>query len=768
MKRYRRLSPRKRYQVPIDALESRTLLSATHHHYYTGVRYHPVPSARTGVVALKRSGPSKRVNGKAGASPNNSNGPVGKTPAQIRHAYGYDNVAFNNGAITGDGNGQTVAIIDAYYDPNIVSDLHQFDAQFGLADPTFNVINQLGQTITSSVHPVTDPGGVGNSWELETALDVEWVHAAAPGAAILLVETNGADFDDLLQAGAALAAQHAGVSVVSMSFGGDEFSGETSYDQYLATPNGHQGVTFVASTGDSGAPAEYPSVSPNVVAIGGTTLTLNSSGGYGSETGWAGSGGSLSTIETQPTFQNGVVTQSSTKRAAPDVAMDADPNSGVAVYDSYDNASLPWVQVGGTSLSAPLFSGLIAVANQGRVTQSLGTLNGTGDTLPKLYTAPAAIFHDITSGNNGNAAGPGYDLVTGRGSPLADQMVAYLAGTSGGVTLNQDGSVLVRRDADNVHADVYVNGTLSQQMLLLQSGAFSFTGSSGDDSFTFDFSQGDPLPTAGASVNGLSGANTISVTGTSGNDTVTAGISSVTITGGTAALPGGTFTNVPISVSNIQGVTLPGGSGGADTLTITGATRQINADTPVASGSPNVTVNVQGGASITFTGDQHLAVLNVDASAASLPFGPSLLSISGGLTLSNGGKLDLTQGELTVSSAATPVSVIRGYLTSGYNAGAWNASSGIVSSAASSSNKKMTLGYASSGDSVAISIPAGQIVVKYTTIGDANLSGHTDFNDYLAVQNNYGNAGNWAQGDFDYSGIIDFNDFLILQNGYSS
>jgi len=148
-----------------------------------------------------------------------------------------------------------------------------------------------------------------------------------------------------------------------------------------------------------------------------------------------------------------------------------------------------------------------------------------------------------------------------------------------------------------------------------------------------------------------------------------------------------------------------------------------------------------------------------------LPYAATLLSISGGLSLSGGATLDITQGKLTVSSASTPLGFIQGYLTNGYNAGAWNGSTGIISSAASANSKTNSIGYASSGDAVSFAIPAGQIVVMYTTIGDADLSGHTNFNDFLAQQNGYGKSGNWSQGDFDYSGTVNFNDFLLLQNG---
>ena len=215
-----------------------------------------------------------------------------------------------------------------------------------------------------------------------------------------------------------------------MSWGGNESAGDKSYDTHFTTPSGHNGVTFVASSGDSGAApgVSYPAVSPNVMGVGGTTLSL-ANGGYGSESGWSGSGGGISKYYSQPSYQKGVVTQSSTARTVPDVAMDADPNSGVPVYDNYDNgASSPWLQVGGTSLAAPMWAGVIAIANQGRVLNGAGTLNGQADTLPKLYSLPSSNFHDVTTGNNGYAAKAGYDLVTGLGSPIVNQLVSSLAG----------------------------------------------------------------------------------------------------------------------------------------------------------------------------------------------------------------------------------------------------------------------------------------------------------------------------------------------------
>jgi subtilisin-like proprotein convertase family protein len=363
-----------------------------------------------------------------GAAPLGSPGVVGLTPSQIRTAYGFN--AVNFGGIVGDGTGQTIAIIDAYDNPKFVnstsasfasSDLHQFDVAFGLADPpSFRKVNQTG----GSTYPTGNTG-----WGGEIALDVEWAHALAPKANILLVEANSNSYNDLFAA-VNYAKSVAGVSVVSMSFGGSEFSTETSLDSTFTTPAGHSGVTFVASTGDAGRPGGYPAYSSRVLAVGGTRVNLGAGGSYISESGWSGSGGGISTYEVKPSYQSSV-TFSSTRRTIPDVSFDADPNSGVAVYDSYANGtSAPWVQVGGTSFSAPAWAALLAITNQGRVNAGLGTLNGFSETLPKIYALPSSDFHDVTTGNNGYAAAAGYDLVTGRGSPIANLVARDLAGSN--------------------------------------------------------------------------------------------------------------------------------------------------------------------------------------------------------------------------------------------------------------------------------------------------------------------------------------------------
>jgi subtilase family serine protease len=343
------------------------------------------------------------------------------TPAQIRHAYGFDQISFANGRVQADGSGQTIAIVEAFHDPKIASDLRYFDWIFGLPDPPkFTQVNQKGGSVFTSVNP---------AWALETALDVEWAHAVAPRANILLVEADSANFTDLLAA-VNFARYQPGVVVVSMSWGSQEFSYESSFDAYFTTPAGHiggsglpGGITFVASSGDSGAGTSYPAVSPNVLAVGGTSLTLSAAGSYRSETAWYGSGGGASLYESKPSYQVGLT---GVRRNTPDVALNGDPYTGYYIYDTVPYWGISgWFQDAGTSAAAPQWAALIALTDQGRALAGKGSL---GNAQSLIYSLPASDFHDITSGSSGYAAGPGYDLVTGRGTPIANLVVQHLIG----------------------------------------------------------------------------------------------------------------------------------------------------------------------------------------------------------------------------------------------------------------------------------------------------------------------------------------------------
>jgi subtilase family serine protease len=350
----------------------------------------------------------------------------GYTPSQIAQGYGFNQ-------ITDQGQGQTIAIVDAYKDPNIASDLNMFDAEFGLpSPPLFTQVNQSGGSVSSVL---TDPG-----WSLEISLDVEWAHAVAPEANILLVNTNNDSLKSLV-AGVNYARNASDVSVVSMSWGGSEFPNELAYDSYFTTPAGHNGVTFVAASGDSGGyyGPEWPSVSPNVVGVGGTSLDLSVNGSYMQESAWSDSSGGYSIYENEPSYQESA--QQSGARTTPDVAYNANPNTGYAVYDSLSYQGIAgWQEIGGTSSATPQWAGLIAIADQERVASGQGTLDGATQTLPLLYGlySPPGTgayvtytedFHDVTRGSSSffTRAGLGYDLVTGLGSPMVESVTTALA-----------------------------------------------------------------------------------------------------------------------------------------------------------------------------------------------------------------------------------------------------------------------------------------------------------------------------------------------------
>jgi subtilase family serine protease len=181
-------------------------------------------------------------------------------------------------------------------------------------------------------------------------------------------------------------------------------------------------VAFVASAGDDGAEALWPGTSPTVLSVGGTSLNLTNTGAYGSETAWSSSGGGLSSFEPEPSYQTGV--QSTGWRSVPDVAYNADPNTGVAVYDSVpQDGQSGWVQMGGTSAGAPQWAALIAIADQG---SALSHRVGIDNAAAAIYALPSSDFHDITQGSNGNAATVGYDQVTGRGTPIANLVIGDL------------------------------------------------------------------------------------------------------------------------------------------------------------------------------------------------------------------------------------------------------------------------------------------------------------------------------------------------------
>jgi subtilase family serine protease len=344
-------------------------------------------------------------------SPNN---PTGTLPAQWKAAYGINRVPSQ-------GAGQTIALVDAFDDPNIASDLAFYANYFHFTPCNFTKV-KVGNPIT------------GQGWDVEESLDVEQACAIAPQANIVLVEANSNSFADLLAA-VQVAYQQEHATIVSMSWGGGEFSGEQSSDSVFCNITNEDGkpVTFFASTGDGGHGTEYPSVSPCVIAVGGTVLALASANppasptqiNYGSEHGWSQGSGGVSSEEAQPSWQNPACSAfSTTNRCVPDISSDA---SNIPVYDTFSEGG--WLPVAGTSISSPDWASFMGLVNSMRAAAGnpLFTM-AAQDLYTQFYGSNYHTdFHDITTGNNGNCgaqcmSGPGYDLVTGIGTFQANNL----------------------------------------------------------------------------------------------------------------------------------------------------------------------------------------------------------------------------------------------------------------------------------------------------------------------------------------------------------
>jgi subtilase family serine protease len=248
-----------------------------------------------------------------------------------------------------------------------------------------------------------------SGWALETSLDVEWAHAIAPNAKIILVEATTQSGTNLLKA-VDYAASVPDAVAISMSWGGAEFPEEVSLDSHFKSS---AGAIFFASSGDNGAGASWPASSPLVIGVGGTSISLTSSGTLVRETAWNGSGGGVSAYEKEPSYQsNYSIPKAGGMRAIPDVSYDADPASGFPIYHAGK-----WRKVGGTSAGAPQWAAIAAL--------------GSGITLSRIYddksgSDSASYFRDIVSGTNGDCgylctARAHYDYVTGLGSPLTDR-----------------------------------------------------------------------------------------------------------------------------------------------------------------------------------------------------------------------------------------------------------------------------------------------------------------------------------------------------------
>jgi subtilase family serine protease len=379
------------------------------------------------------------------------------SPEQVRAAYDVAPLA----ARGIDGSRQTIIVVDSFGSPTIDADLAHFDTYFKLpAPPSFRVLQPAGRVPAFNSHNSNRVG-----WAEESTLDVEWAHVMAPGASIVLVETPTSENEGTTGFPQIVAAeryvlQHRLGQVITQSFAATEqtFPSVSSIlsfrSAYQLAARDH--VTVLAATGDTGATSDeynmkdlyttravsWPSTDPLVTAIGGTQLSLRANGArLAPDTGWADSGGGTSIAFPRPVYQNGVRSVTGNARGVPDVAMDASCKSPVVVYGSFYAAGARWASVCGTSLAAPLFAGVVALADQ---YAGHGKPHGLGMINPAIYTIAARHepgVVDVVSGGNsqtfmqggkeytvpGYAAGPGYNLVTGVGTIDAASFVPELA-----------------------------------------------------------------------------------------------------------------------------------------------------------------------------------------------------------------------------------------------------------------------------------------------------------------------------------------------------
>ncbi len=314
------------------------------------------------------------------------------------------------------GGSKAIAIVDAYDYPTAMADLNKFSTQFGLptvTTSTFKVLFAGGTGGCAGTDPGNDP-----NWETEQALDIDWAHAMAPHAKIFLVEAASTNLSDLLVAEdcASKTVAAAGGGEVSNSWGTSEFSTEASSDSHFVKST----VVFLAGTGDSAGTA-WPGVSPNVVAVGGTTISrVNGGATFGNfemEAAWENGGGGPSLYEPRPSYQS--VLSSATHRLVPDVAADSNPNTGVWIYDNNPFSGCCWYVVGGTSVATPVWAGIVNHAGH-----FAASSNAELTTIYKAFgtaTTYAADYNDVSYGlcglYDGYVATLKWDPCTGIGSP---------------------------------------------------------------------------------------------------------------------------------------------------------------------------------------------------------------------------------------------------------------------------------------------------------------------------------------------------------------
>jgi subtilase family serine protease len=327
----------------------------------------------------------------AGGNPQPSITPSGFGPADLRAAY----------KLTSTGSASTtIAIVDAMDDANAESDLAVYRSQFGLpacttANGCFRKVSQTGTTR----YPRGDAG-----WAEEISLDLDMASAICPSCHILLVEASSSSFANL--SAAVDEAAKLGATVISNSYGGSEYSSEVTDQSHY----NHPGIAITVSSGDGGFGVEFPAASQYVTAVGGTSLKKDgSSRGY-SETVWNGAGSGCSKYVTKPSWQHDT---GCAKRTVADVSAIADPNTGVAVYDTYRLHPGGWLVFGGTSVAAPIIASVYALAG-----------NASSVVAGSFPYAHTSSLFDVTSGSNGSCSGSylctgvvGFDGPTGLGTP---------------------------------------------------------------------------------------------------------------------------------------------------------------------------------------------------------------------------------------------------------------------------------------------------------------------------------------------------------------
>jgi subtilase family serine protease len=318
--------------------------------------------------------------------------PSGYSPVDLRTAYSLPSSTA--------GSGQTVAIVDAFDDPNAESDLGVYRSQFGIAACTtangcFRKVDQSG----GSNYPRGDRG-----WAEEISLDLDMVSAVCPNCHILLVEATTNSFANL--SAAEDEAAKLGATEISNSWGGGEYSSEVSDQSHF----NHPGIAITASSADSGYGVQFPAASQYVTAVGGTTLSKSRTGTF-SETVWSGAGSGCSAFIPQQSWQTALGLSGCGNRIVADVAADADPNTGVSVYDTFHQSG--WLVFGGTSVSSPIIASVYALAG-----------NATTVTCGSYPYSHTSSLHDVTSGSNGTCSPAylctgevGYDGPTGLGTP---------------------------------------------------------------------------------------------------------------------------------------------------------------------------------------------------------------------------------------------------------------------------------------------------------------------------------------------------------------